>query len=55
MALQRLQREDLLEGFLEKQRAVAREFGAEIPQDPTVVDDMLAERERQNDGKQGDT
>jgi RND family efflux transporter MFP subunit len=55
MALQRLQREDLLEGFLEKQRAVAREFGAEIPEDPTVVDDMLAERERQNDGKQGGT
>jgi HlyD family secretion protein len=53
LALQSLQREDLLEGFLEKQRAVAREFGAEIPEDPNVVDDMLAERERQNARKQG--
>lgn len=51
LALQRLQREDLLEGFLEKQRVIARELGAEIPDDPSVVDELL--RRRGGDGARG--
>ncbi len=36
-ALQDLQREDLLKGFLDKQRRVARALGAEIPESESVV------------------
>jgi RND family efflux transporter MFP subunit len=39
--LEALQREDLLEGFLTKQRLVARAFGAELPESPDVVDETL--------------
>jgi RND family efflux transporter MFP subunit len=42
LGLQRLQREDLLERFLAKQRAVARELGAELPPSPELVDEALA-------------
>lgn len=44
LALQRLQREDLLQSFLEKQRAVARSLGAEIPEDPEAVDEVTGGR-----------
>lgn len=40
-ALQDLQREDLLEGFLDKQQRVAREFGADIPTSEDVVQRAL--------------
>jgi RND family efflux transporter MFP subunit len=48
LELQGLQREDLLEGFLEKQRRVARALGAEIPEDPELVERTL----RELDGKE---
>jgi RND family efflux transporter MFP subunit len=41
LELQDLQREDLLEQFLAKQRRVAEALGAEIPSDPNVVDELL--------------
>ncbi len=53
MALQDLQNEDLLEGFLDKQRKVARALGAEIPASEEVVERVLAEAaaaERAADG-----
>lgn len=53
LALQRLQREDLLEGFLAKQRAIARELGADIPQDMSEVDEVLARQREAERGKQG--
>jgi len=43
LELQGLQREDLLEGFMEKQRRVARALGAEIPDDPELVERTLRE------------
>jgi RND family efflux transporter MFP subunit len=43
LALQDLQDEDLLEGFLEKQRTLAAAIGAEIPESEDVVDQILAE------------
>jgi RND family efflux transporter MFP subunit len=49
LELQGLQREDLLEGFMEKQRRVARALGAEIPDDPELVERTL----RELDGVQG--
>lgn len=42
--LQRLQRQDLLTGFMDKQQRLARELGAEIPESEDVVDAILAER-----------
>jgi hypothetical protein len=41
LELEGLQREDLLEGFLAKQRAVARAFGAEIPDSTAQVEEVL--------------
>ena len=43
LALQDLQDEDLLEGFLDKQRKVAAGLGAEIPASEDAVDRVLAE------------
>jgi HlyD family secretion protein len=43
MELQDLQDEDLLEGFLEKQRILAAAIGAEIPESEDVVDQALDE------------
>jgi HlyD family secretion protein len=40
--LQGLQREDLLEGFLSKQRRIAEVIGAELPPSPDVVDELLS-------------
>jgi RND family efflux transporter MFP subunit len=40
-ALQSLQREDLLEQFLDKQQRVARALGAAIPEDESVVREIL--------------
>jgi hypothetical protein len=45
LALQDLQDEDLLAGFLDKQRAVAGALGAEIPESEDAVDRVLAEAE----------
>ncbi len=42
-ALQDLQSEDLLEGFLEKQRRVAEALGAEIPESEDEVDRVMEE------------
>lgn len=41
--LQNLQDEDLLEGFLDKQRKVAAALGAEIPESEDAVDQVLEE------------
>jgi len=41
LALQSLQREDLLERFLAKQRAVARALGAKLPESTAEVDEAL--------------
>jgi RND family efflux transporter MFP subunit len=43
LELQDLQDEDLLEGFLDKQRTVAAALGAEIPESEDVVDRVLEE------------
>jgi HlyD family secretion protein len=43
LALQDLQDEDLLEGFLDKQRKVALGLGAEIPESEDAVNRVLAE------------
>jgi RND family efflux transporter MFP subunit len=43
LELQGLQREDLLEGFLDKQRQVAAVMGAELPPSPEVAEELLAE------------
>ena len=43
LGLQDLQDEDLLEGFLDKQRKVARALGAEIPESEEVVQRVLEE------------
>jgi len=45
LELQSLQREDLLKGFLKKQRRVAEILGAELPTDGSAVDELLATRE----------
>ncbi len=45
LALQDLQDDDLLEGFLDKQRKVAAALGAEIPESEDAVDRVLAEAE----------
>lgn len=45
LALQELQDDDLLEGFLDKQRKVAAALGAEIPESEDAVDRVLAEAE----------
>lgn len=50
LELQRLQREDLLESFLEKQRTVARALGAEIPDDPAAVDEVMGARPNRSGG-----
>ncbi len=39
--LQDLQQEDLLRGFLDRHRTAARAFGAEIPEDPHAVDELV--------------
>jgi HlyD family secretion protein len=41
LGLQALQREDLLESFLDKQRRLAHLLGAELPQDEDEVDELL--------------
>lgn len=50
LELQRLQREDLLQSFLDKQRAVARTLGAEIPDDPSAVDEVTGGGAGRNGG-----
>ena len=45
LALQDLQDDDLLDGFLDKQRKVAAALGAEIPESEDEVDRVLAEAE----------
>jgi RND family efflux transporter MFP subunit len=42
LELQGLQREDLLEGFLSKQQRIAEVLGADLPNDPEVVENLLA-------------
>lgn len=49
-ALQDLQDEDLLRGFLERHRVAVRAFGAEIPEDPHAVDELIAEAAKQGAG-----
>ncbi|MFP3941100.1 MAG: efflux RND transporter periplasmic adaptor subunit [Thermoanaerobaculia bacterium] len=49
-ALQDLQDEDLLRGFLERHRVAVRAFGAEIPEDPHAVDDLVAEAANEGTG-----
>jgi len=49
LELQSLQREDLLEGFLNKQRRVAEVLGAELPTDANEVDRLLANGETTGD------
>jgi RND family efflux transporter MFP subunit len=46
LELQGLQREDLLEGFLAKQRRVAEAIGAELPASPAETEELLAASER---------
>ncbi len=41
LSIEGLQREDLLERFLAKQRIVARALGTEIPDNPETVDEVL--------------
>lgn len=48
--LQALQDEDLLRGFLERHRVAVRAFGAEIPEDPHAVDELIAEAAKQGAG-----
>ena len=43
-SLQDLQDEDLLRGFLDRHRVAVRAFGAEIPEDPHAVDELVAAR-----------
>ena len=43
MELQDLQDEDLLEGFLDKQRKISAALGAEIPVSEDVVNRVLGE------------
>jgi RND family efflux transporter MFP subunit len=52
LALQDLQDEDLLEGFLDKQRKVAATLGAEIPESEDEVDRVLAETVASGPGEQ---
>jgi RND family efflux transporter MFP subunit len=42
LELQGLQREDLLEEFLSKQRRIAGVLGAELPSDPEIVEELLS-------------
>lgn len=54
LELQRLQREDLLQSFLDKQRAVARSLGAEIPDSADAVDEVTgAGTGRAGSGRKG--
>lgn len=53
LELEGLQREDLLEGFLAKQRLVARAFGAELPESPAAVDEALRLAAKQQDDRSG--
>ena len=55
LELEGLQREDLLEGFLAKQRLVARAFGAELPKNPAAVDEALRRAEEQSGNGSGDS
>jgi len=43
LSLQGLQREDLLRGFVEKQRRVAEALGAELPESEAAVDEVMRE------------
>jgi hypothetical protein len=52
LALQDLQDEDLLEGFLDKQRKVAAALGAEIPESEDAVEQVLAEAAAKGSGGQ---
>jgi hypothetical protein len=52
LALQDLQDEDLLEGFLDKQRKVAAALGAEIPESEDSVEQVLAEAAANGSGGQ---
>ena len=52
LALQGLQDEDLLEGFLDKQRKVAAALGAEIPESEDAVEKVLAEAAANGSGGQ---
>jgi RND family efflux transporter MFP subunit len=52
LALQDLQDEDLLEGFLDKQRKVAAALGAEIPESEDAVERVLAEAAANGPGRQ---
>lgn len=54
LGLQELQREDLLEGFLAKQRQVARALGPELPPDVETVDEVLGRRGDADSGPPGD-
>ncbi len=53
LELEGLQREDLLEGFLAKQRLVARAFGAGLPANPAAVDEALRRAAEQPDDGSG--
>jgi HlyD family secretion protein len=52
LALQDLQDEDLLEGFLDKQRKVAAALGADIPESEDAVEQVLAEAAANESGGQ---
>jgi RND family efflux transporter MFP subunit len=52
-ALQALQNEDLLQGFLDKQRAVAEAIGAEIPESEEVVKQILEAKAAAESGPTG--
>jgi hypothetical protein len=45
LGLQALQREDLLDRFLDKQRRVAHLLGAELPEDDQQVQELLSKSE----------
>ncbi len=49
-ALQDLQREDLLQGFVDKQRKLARVFGAELPENEAEAEAALARVSREEAG-----
>lgn len=55
LELQDLQDEDLLEGFLDKQRKVAAALGAEIPESEDAVDQVLEEAAAVRAAQSGDS
>ena len=54
LALESLQREDLLEGFLAKQRVVAGALGAELPENSAVVDEVLGAARQATEDQPGE-